>query len=134
MDGLERVVRPLFVQGAVALSALASSPITAPGATTVLLAGEAASALTRLACVLEEGSHPPPDWLVPAARETQLGRRMAAWLDDLGAAAAGDARAARWVRESGSGVLREAASALHAEFGGRDWLRDPEAHSLRITR
>jgi hypothetical protein len=133
-DALERVVRPLFVQASSALRALAGSPIDGQPATAAILAGEAAAALTRLACVLEDGSHPPAEWLVPASHETQLGRRITAWLDDIGPAAAGDARAARWVRESGPGVLREAATALHAEFGGRDWLRDPEGYALRIAR
>jgi hypothetical protein len=133
-DALERIVRPLYVQVSTALSAFAQFPTAGQPETAVILAGEAAAALTRLACVLEEGSHPPAQWLVPAARETRLGQRIAAWLNDVGPAVAGDARAARWVRESGAGVLREAGAALHAEFAGRDWLVDPKEYARRLPR
>ena len=133
-DALERVVRPLYVQAANALHALARTPIEDNNETTLVLAGEAASAMGRLACVLAEGSHPPAEYLMAAARQTPLGQRIASWLDDLPAAVSGEARAARWIRESCNGVLREAESALRAEYSGRDWLEDPEAYALRPGR
>ncbi len=134
IEALERVVRPLYVQAVSALGALLDEPADGRRDTVLLLLAEAAAPLARLACVLEEGSHPPTEWLLPAARETRLGKRIAPWLDDLVAAVAGDARAARWTRESGAGVLREVAATLHAEFAGRDWLRDPETYALRPSR
>ncbi len=133
-DAIERVVRPLYVQAASALHALMRTPVESPAETTLLLAGEAAGALARLGCVLAEGSHPPAEYLMPAARETPLGQRIASWLDDLGNAVVGEARAARWVRESCTGVLREAETALRAEYAGHDWLEDPEGYALRPGR
>ncbi|MBX7111393.1 MAG: hypothetical protein K1X87_06045 [Dehalococcoidia bacterium] len=135
-DALERVARPLYVQAAQSLEALAGAPMAAEGADdgAVLPAVEAAGALCRLACVLEGGSHPPAEWLLAAARETTLGRRLASWLDDVPSAVSGDQRPARWIRDSGAGVLREAAAALRAEFAGRDWLDDPIAQTIRAAR
>lgn len=133
-DALERVVRPLYVQAANALHALTRTPIEGHNETTMVLAGEAASALARLACVLADGCHPPAEYLLQAARETPLGQRIASWLDDLPAAASGEARAARWIRESCTGVLREAEQALRAEYAGRDWIDDPEAYAIRPSR
>ncbi|MEI6664681.1 MAG: hypothetical protein WCL53_00835 [Chloroflexota bacterium] len=133
-DALERVVRPLYVQAASALHALMRTPVEGPPETTLVLAGEAAGALARLGCVLAEGSHPPAEYLMPAARETPLGQRIASWLDDLGNAVVGEARAARWVRESCTGVLREAETTLRAEYSGREWLEDPEGYALRPGR
>lgn len=135
-DALERVARPLYVQAAQSLEALAGTPVAAEGADdgAVVPAVEAMGALCRLACVLDEGSHPPAEWLLAAARETALGKRLSSWLDDVPRAIAGEARAARWIRESGSGVLREATSALRAEFAGRDWLDDPIAQTIRAGR
>ncbi len=134
-DALERAVRPLYVQAAAALGALTTGvPSIASATSAFLLLGEAAGALTRLACVLDDGSHPPPEWLAPAARETRLGKRIAPWLDDLGPAAGGDDRAAGWIREASMGVLREAASVLQVEFAGRDWFTDPESYALRTPR
>lgn len=135
-DALERVARPLYVQAAQSLEALAGTPLPASGVDggAMLPAVEAAAALCRLACVLDGGSHPPTEWLLPAARETALGKRLASWLDDVPTAVAGEPRAARWIRESGAGVLREAAAALRAEFAGRDWLDDPIAQTVRPAR
>ena len=133
-DALERVVRPLYVQAAEALGALAVAPFEERPGTALVLAGEAVGAICRLACILEEGSHPPAEWLVPAARATQLGKRVASWLDDLTPAIGGEERAARWVRDSGAGVLREVTSALRTEFSGRDWFNDPAAQTVRPPR
>lgn len=134
VEALERVVRPLYVQAVSALGALLDEPADGPRDAALLLLAEAAAPLARLACVLEEGTHPPTEWLLPAARATRLGRRIAPWLDDVVPAVSGDTRAAQWTRESGAGVLREVAGALHAEFAGRDWLRDPETYALRPSR
>jgi hypothetical protein len=134
LDAMERVVRPLFVQAASALHGLARTPAGVTSETTLVVAGEAAAALARLACVLAEGSHPPVEFLMQAARLTPLGQRIGSWLDDLGGAVAGDARAARWIRESGTGVLRAAETALRSEYSGRDWLEDPDAFALRPGR
>lgn len=136
VDALERVARPLYVQAAQALEALAGTPPAAEGADdgAVLPAVEAMSALCRLACVLDDGSHPPAEWLLASARETALGKRLSSWLDDVPRAVAGEARAARWIRDSGGGVLREATAALRAEFAGRDWLDDPIAQTIRAGR
>ena len=133
-DAIERVVRPLYVQAAQALDALTTAPLAERPDTALILAGEAAAATCRLACILEEGSHPPAEWLAPAARETRLGKRIASWLDDLAPAVGGDERAARWIRDGGPGVLREAAAALRAEFAGRDWFNDPLAQTIRPAR
>jgi hypothetical protein len=133
-DSLERIVRPLYVQAAQSLDALAGAPLAERAETALLLVGEAAGAVCRIACVLEEGSHPPTEWLAPAARATRLGGRIASWLDDLPAAVGGDARAARWIRDSGQGVLREVVALLRVEFAGRDWLDDPLGQAVRPGR
>ena len=125
-EALERITRPLLMQALTAIEG-----IGVVGADAVVAAGEAAGAVTRLACVLEDGTHPPAEWLLPAARETRLGKRIASWLDDLGPALGGDERAQRWIADGAQGVLREAAAALRPEFGGREWLRDPERFALR---
>jgi hypothetical protein len=133
-DSLERIIRPLYSQAAQALDVLAAAPLAERAEAALILGGEAAGALCRIACVLEEGAHPPAEWLAPASRTTRLGARIASWLDDLPAAVGGDARAARWIRDSGQGVLREVATLLRAEFAGRDWLDDPLAQAIRPGR
>ena len=121
-DALERLTRPLYLQAGRALEALhgahAASADAPGGATVAIAAGEAASALTRLACILEEGAHPTADWLDAAARQTALGRRIGPWLDSRSPAVA-------------DSVLGEAARALHAYFADREWLREPEIYALR---
>ena len=121
-DALERLVRPLYLQAGRALEALdrahAASADSGGGASATIAGGEAASALTRLACILEEGAHPTADWLDAAARETALGRRIAPWLDDRSPAIAAT-------------VLGEAARALRSHFADREWLREPEIYALR---
>jgi hypothetical protein len=133
-DSLERVIRPLFVQAAQALEGLAAAPLAERPQTALILAGEAAGAVCRIACVMDAGSHPPAEWLAPAARATRLGARIASWLDDLPAAIGGDARAARWIRDSGQGVLREVVTLLRPEFAGREWLDDPLGQAIRPGR
>ena len=116
----ERLARTLFLQACRALDALRAEPPPATEApeATPLAAGEAAGALARLACLLDEGAHPTADWLRAAARGTALGRRIAPWLDAPAPAGAG-------------AVLEEAARALRRDFAGREWLRDPEGHAFR---
>jgi hypothetical protein len=134
VEALERIARPLYIQAAQALEALGAAPIEERPETALILAGEAAAAVCRLACVLESGCHPPAEWLVPEARATHLGRRVGSWLDDLAPAVGGEERAARWIRDSGPGVLRELVAALRAEFAGRPWLDDPLTQSIRPSR
>lgn len=120
-DTLERLVRPLYLQAGRALEALsrAHGASPAPDERSLALAGgEAASALTRLACILEEGAHPTADWLDAAARETALGRRIAPWLDGRSPAVV-------------DAVLGEAERALRGYFADREWLREPEIYALR---
>jgi hypothetical protein len=133
-EALESIVRPLFLRAAGALDVLAAVPPDAERGSALLLLSETASAAARLACVLDEGAHPPTEWLLPAARETRLGRRLAAWFDDLVPAAGGDPRAARWIAESGGGVLRELTAALRADFADREWLQHPLEQALRPGR
>lgn len=134
VESLERIIRPLYGQAAQALDALANAPIEERRETTLILTGEAAAAVCRIACVMEAGSHPPTEWLIREARTTHLGQRVSSWLDDLVPAIGGNERAARWIRETGPGVLRELVAALRAEFAGRDWLTDPQAQSIRPGR
>lgn len=133
-DALERIIRPLYVQAAQALDALGATPVEERPETALILAGEAAAAIGRIACVMEVGSHPPAEWLIPEARTTHLGKRVASWLDDLAPAIGGEERAARWIRDSGPGVLRELVAVLRAEFAGRPWLDDPQAQAIRPGR
>ncbi len=120
-DALERIVRPLYLRAHASLEAL--EPLTRTQAqAAVIAAGEAAGALARLACVLEEGVHPPPAWLLPAAGETELGGRIASWLDDLPRALGGDASAARRVADGCQSVSRAAEAVLRPRFGDAGWL------------
>jgi len=127
-DRMESIVRPLFLQVVAGVRALAAAEPDPAGI------GEAGAAVARLACVLEEGFHPPTEWLLPVARETRLGQRVGSWFTDLGPAMAGDERARRWVADAGDGVLRQLTEVLRAEFSGRAWLQDPESYSLRPPR
>ncbi|MBM4415424.1 MAG: hypothetical protein FJ035_04030, partial [Chloroflexi bacterium] len=68
-DGLERAARPLFLRATATLRALEALPPDRLRDTALLLIGEAAGAGARLACLLDEGAHPPAEWLLPAARE-----------------------------------------------------------------
>ena len=129
VDALERIVRPLFLQAHAALDAL---PLTVAGA--LVVAGEAAAAVTRLAWLMEEGAYPPAEWLHAAARDTRLGRRLRPWLEALPQAATGEAGARQRVLQAAPTVLEELQAALRPDFSNRDWLQDPEAYSLRPPR
>jgi len=132
-DGPERVVRGLWLQAVAAVRAIWVVG-RAPAAAALPAAGEASAALARLACAYDEGDHPTVDLLLPVARQTRIGRRLASWLDDLGAAVAGDAPATRRVAAAAEQVLREVAAVLGELYRDRPWLREPEAYALRAPR
>ena len=125
IDALERAARALYLQVYAALEALPHA-----GDDTVIVGGEAAGAVARLACLLDEGCYPPAEWLYPAARATERSRWLRPWLDSL----TGDEDAQRRAAQAASGVLRELASALRAQFANRPWLQDPERFALRAPR
>ncbi len=125
VEALERAARTLYLQVFAALDALPHA-----GEDTLIVAGEAAGAVARLACLLDEGSYPPAEWLYPAARATQRSRWLRPWLDGL----TGDEDAQRRAARAAPDVLRELASALHTQFSNRPWLQDPERFALRAPR
>ena len=125
VDALERAVRALYLQLFVALDALPHADPASPVA-----AGEAAGAAARLACLLDEGSYPPAEWLFAAARATRRDRWLRPWLTAL----AGDEDARRHAALTAPEVLREFTSALRARFANRPWLQDPERYALRPPR
>ena len=123
---IERMVRVLFVQAAAALDALATVD--------VVTAGEAAASVARLACVVEEGMHPPLASLLAVARTTALGARLTSWFDDLPRAAGGDAAAIRRVQASRGRVRAALEAALRADYGGSSWFQQPDIFSRRPPR
>ena len=125
-DAYERIVRPLYLQAVASLLALARPD--------VVVAGEAAAALARLACVLEDGIHPPPQWLMAAVAETELGARITSWLHDLPRALGGDEVAGRRVVSGGEAVRRAVDAVLRPHFGTARWFKAPEAYALRQPR
>ena len=128
-DALERIARPLYLQAYAALDALA---LAVGGA--LVVAGEAAGAVARLAFLIEEGAYPPPEWLHAAARETRLGRRLRPWLEALPQVAAGDAGALRGAAQAAPTILDALEAALRPHFADRAWLQDPEQFALRPPR
>ena len=132
-DAPGRIARMLYLDAHASLTEL--SRITPQRATAaVIAAGEAAGAVSRLACSLDEGVYPPVEWLIPAARQTQLGRRIASWLDDLPRALGGDATATRRVADGCEPVLKAVKEAVRVRMGTADWLRSPRASALRAPR
>ncbi len=125
VDALERAARTLYLGSYAALDALPHA-----GDETLIVGGEAAGAVARLACLLDEGCYPPPEWLYPAARATQRSRWLRPWLDSL----TGDEEARRRAADAAPDVLRELASGLRAQFSNRPWLQDPERFALRAPR
>ncbi|MCC6238220.1 MAG: hypothetical protein IT299_11720 [Dehalococcoidia bacterium] len=125
-DGEERAFRPLYVQLAEAIRGLGTGTLPA--------AGEAAAAACRLVGVLEEGMHAPVEWLASDAAETDLGRRLRIWLDDLAAAAHGDDGARRRALAAGDGVLRTFAEPIRQRIGQTPWLTSPLAYAMRPPR
>ena len=132
-DAWERIARLLYLEAYAGLSTLRRFAAEQLG-DAVVPGGEAAGAVARLACVLEEGIHPPPRWLLPAAAQTALGRRVGSWLDDLPRALGGDTAAARRVADGCEPVLRAVEEALRLRVGGAEWLHRPEAWVLRPPR
>ncbi|MPZ99077.1 MAG: hypothetical protein GEU80_07005 [Dehalococcoidia bacterium] len=132
-DAPERITRALWLQTVQAVHAL-GAVAASPPAVVLPAAGEASAALCRLSCVVEDGTHPPLEWLLPAARETRVGRRVASWLDDLGASFGGDEAATRRVAAAREQVLREVETVLGEHWGDRPWVRAPEAAALRAAR
>lgn len=131
-DAPERVSRTLWLDAVTAargLEVVAGSPLAG-----LAPAGEAAAALARLACFDDSGAYPPAAYLLAAARQTRLGRRIATWLDDLPRAVGGDEAAARRVVGARDQVLEEARTILGERYRERPWLREPEAFSLRPPR
>ena len=122
---LERAARTLYLQVFAALDALPHAREV-----TLITAGEAAGAIARLACLLDEGCYPPAEWLYPAARATQRSRWLRPWLDGL----TGDEDTQRRAAQAAPDVLRELASALHTQFSNRPWLQHPERFALRAPR
>jgi len=131
-DGLERIVRALWLDLHAAVRAL-DSVETHPQAA-LPAAGEVAAAIARIAVVMEEGAYPPADLLLLAAGETRIGKRLGVWLDDLRAAVAGDAAAARRVLASRDQALAEVREVVGERWRSRPWWRDPEAYALRAPR
>jgi len=128
-EAIERIARPLFLQSVDGLTAIASG-----GATSLLVAGETEGALCRLCCVIDEGSHPPIDWLAAVARETEIGRAIQRWLNDLRSASARDDAALRRVSSGADSVRRVVADALKLRFGAADWLTSPDTYIFRPPR
>jgi hypothetical protein len=85
--------------------------------------------------VIEEGSHPPAQWLLPAARTTELGARLASWLDDLGPTLGGEhPAAASRVIDGCAGIRRAVEAAVRPEFSRAAWFQSPETWALRPPR
>lgn len=125
VDALERSARALYLQAFAALDALPHA-----GDAALIAAGEAAGAVARLACLLDEGCYPPAEWLYPAARATERSRWLRPWLDAL----TGDEDTRRRAADAAPDVLRELASGLRVQFADREWLQDPERFALRAPR
>ena len=125
-DGEERALRPLYVQLAESIRGLGTGTLPA--------AGEAAAAACRLVSVLEAGMHAPVEWLASDVAETDLGRRLRLWLDDLAAAAHGDTGARRRALAASDGVLRTFAEPIRERIGQTPWLASPLAYALRPPR
>ena len=128
-----RIARTLYLDAHASLTELSRITPERPGAA-IIAAGEAAGAVARLACSLDEGIHPPTAWLLPAARETQLGRRVASWLDDLPRALGGDDAATRRVADGCEPVLAVVRETVRLRVGAGDWLWSPRASALRAPR
>ena len=125
VDALERAERALYLQLFASLDALPHADPASPVAV-----GEAAGAAARLACLLDEGSYPPAEWLYPAARATERNRWLRPWLEAL----AGDEDSRAGAALTAPDVLREFASALRGGFANRPWLQDPARYALRPPR
>lgn len=131
---VERALRGAYLAAAGALPALPHAPGDGGALEMLPAAGEAAAALARLACLLDEESHPPLAWLLPAARETRLGRRIWSWFDDLALAISGDEAAERRVVNARDAVLDQARMLVRQRIGERPWLQEPASYLLNPRR
>lgn len=130
-DAPERIVRPLYLQAHSALRALRSIDVEQPGGGAIAV-GEAAGAISRLACVLEEGNHPPAQWLFPTAVETELGQRMASWLSD--SARYSDEGAAQRTINGCEAAWHAVQAVVHPLYGSTAWFLSPDVWALRPPR
>jgi hypothetical protein len=126
-DAPDRVVRALWLESSAALRALEG----AGSRLALVVAGEARTALARLACFLDTGAYPPARYLEVAAAPTALGMRLDDWFDGLVAGVGGDAAAARRTAQSAGQVLEEVRTVVRQRVGTHDWLTDPDAFWLR---
>ena len=131
-DGLERAVRGLWLDAHA--SARALWPLAAAPDHALAAAGELSGALLRLACLMDDGAHPPAELLCSEAAETRIGQRLGGWLDDLGAGLAGDEAAARRAVNASAQVLEEVRTVLRERYADRDWLRSPVEYQLGSRR
>ncbi len=132
-DAPERVVRGLWVEAQAAARAFAAITGERP-ADALPAAGELIAALCRLACFVDDGAYPATEWLLPAARPTRIGKRIASWLDGVVPAFGGDEAAARRVASSADQVLAEVQEVLAERHRSRPWLAAPEVFTLRTPR
>ena len=132
-DGPERMLRPLWSTAHASARALEVMG-TDRTREALVAAGEIASSLARIACVMDEGAYPPVDVLLAVARETRIGKRIGPWLDDLIPALGGDEAAARRILGSRDQALTEVAEVMAERFRARPWLADPESFALRTPR
>lgn len=132
-DGLERMVRPLWVDAAHASHALGLVTSDRPG-DALPGAGEVAAGLCRIACAWEQGAYPPSEYLRAVAAETRIGRRIGPWLDDFVPALGGDEAATRRILGSREQALHEVRQVMAERFRNRAWLNEPEAFALRAPR
>lgn len=129
----ERIVRPLYLHAQASLRALRSVDAGRPSAGAIA-AGEAAGALCRLACALEEGNYPPAQWLLPAAAETELGQRMASWLADVAHYGEDGAARAQRVVDGCDGAWAAVQAAVRPLYGDTQWFLSPTVWALRPPR
>ena len=132
-DAPERVVRGLWGEAQAAARAFAAITGERP-ADALPAAGELIAALCRLACFVDDGAYPATEWLLPAARPTRIGKRIASWLDGVVPAFGGDEAAARRVASSADQVLAEVQEVLAERHRSRPWLAAPEVFTLRTPR
>lgn len=132
-DGPERVMRGLWVEAHAAARAFSAVAGERPG-DALPAAGELVAALSRIACFVDDGAYPATEWLLPAARPTRIGKRIASWLDGVTPALGGDAAVARRVASSADQVLAEVQDVLAERYRGRPWLTAPEIFTLRTPR
>ena len=131
-DGLERAVRGLWLDANSAAHAM--WPLSSDPAHALVACGELVGSLLRLACLVDEGSHPPAEFLRAAASSTRIGQRLDAWLDDVSAGFTGDEAAGRRAINASAQVLEEVRNVLHDRFADKEWLQHPTEYQLRARR